>query len=73
MQHVTEDGFQESFEEYIISIASALQLFNSSDRLILKKEPSTKTISPTDYFEFNSKFTDKMRMIKIPLPPVELK
>ncbi|KAJ9696419.1 hypothetical protein PVL29_008573 [Vitis rotundifolia] len=38
---------------------------------ILNKEPSTKTISPTDYFEFNSKFTDRMRRIKIPLPPVE--
>jgi cullin 1 len=40
---------------------------------ILNKEPSTKTISPTDYFEFNSKFTDKMRRIKIPLPPVDEK
>ncbi|RVW54547.1 Cullin-1 [Vitis vinifera] len=38
---------------------------------ILNKEPNTKTISPTDYFEFNSKFTDRMRRIKIPLPPVE--
>ncbi|XP_022137923.1 cullin-1-like [Momordica charantia] len=82
--------------------ASALLLFNSSDRLsyseimtqlnlndddivrllhslscakykILNKEPSTKTISPTDTFEFNSKFTDKMRRIKIPLPPVDEK
>lgn len=32
---------------------------------ILIKEPNTKTISPTDYFEFNSKFTDKMRRIKV--------
>ncbi|GLT79422.1 hypothetical protein SLA2020_509110 [Shorea laevis] len=82
--------------------ASALLLFNSSDRLsyseimtqlnlsdddvvrllhslscakykILNKEPNTKTISPTDYFEFNSKFTDKMQRIKIPLPPVDEK
>nr|XP_027189145.1 cullin-1-like [Cicer arietinum] len=82
--------------------ASALLLFNSTDRLsyseimtqlnlsdddvirllhslscakykILTKEPNTKTISPTDYFEFNSKFTDKMRRIKIPLPPVDEK
>ncbi|KAH1209174.1 Cullin-1 [Glycine max] len=82
--------------------ASALLLFNSSDRLsyseimtqlnlsdddvirllhslscakykILNKEPNTKTISSTDYFEFNSKFTDKMRRIKIPLPPVDEK
>ncbi|CAL5413156.1 unnamed protein product [Camellia sinensis] len=82
--------------------ASALLLFNASDRLsyqeiltqlnltdddvvrllhslscakykILNKEPNTKTISPTDHFEFNSKFTDKMRRIKIPLPPVDEK
>lgn len=33
---------------------------------ILNKEPNTKTISPTDSFEFNSKFTDKMRRIKVP-------
>ncbi|KAJ0092241.1 hypothetical protein Patl1_25099 [Pistacia atlantica] len=74
--------------------ASALLLFNSSDRLsyseimtqlnltdddvirllhslscakykILNKEPNTKSISPTDHFEFNSKFTDKMRRIKV--------
>ncbi|XP_078444946.1 cullin-1 [Wolffia australiana] len=82
--------------------ASALLLFNASDRLtyseimsqlnltdddvvrllhslscakykILNKEPNTKTISPTDTFEFNSQFTDKMRRIKIPLPPVDEK
>ncbi|XP_048440510.1 cullin-1 isoform X3 [Pyrus x bretschneideri] len=82
--------------------ASALLLFNTSDRLsyseimtqlnltdddvvrllhslscakykILNKEPNTKTLSPTDYFEFNAKFTDKMRRIKIPLPPVDEK
>ncbi|KAI3501662.1 hypothetical protein L1887_29605 [Cichorium endivia] len=40
---------------------------------ILIKEPNTKTISPNDYFEFNSKFTDKMRRIKIPLPPMDEK
>ena len=32
---------------------------------ILNKEPSTKTISPNDIFEFNSKFTDKMKRIKV--------
>lgn len=82
--------------------ASALLLFNSSDKLsyseimtqlnltdddivrllhslscakykILTKEPSTKSISSTDVFEFNSNFTDKMRRIKIPLPPVDEK
>lgn len=38
---------------------------------ILLKEPNTKTISQSDHFEFNSKFTDRMRRIKIPLPPVD--
>ncbi|KAL5064110.1 hypothetical protein RYX36_025847, partial [Vicia faba] len=38
---------------------------------ILLKEPNTKTISPNDSFMFNSKFTDKMRRIRIPLPPVD--
>ncbi|CAA3007307.1 cullin-1-like [Olea europaea subsp. europaea] len=40
---------------------------------ILNKEPNTKTVSSTDVFEFNSKFTNKMRRIKIPLPPVDEK
>nr|XP_048320698.1 cullin-1-like isoform X2 [Ziziphus jujuba var. spinosa] len=40
---------------------------------ILNKEPNTKTISPTDHFEFNSKFTDKRTRIKIPLPRVDEK
>ncbi|XP_042442476.1 cullin-1-like isoform X1 [Zingiber officinale] len=40
---------------------------------ILNKEPNTKTISSTDVFEFNNKFNDKMRRIKIPLPPVDEK
>ncbi|KAJ3673348.1 hypothetical protein LUZ60_006722 [Juncus effusus] len=40
---------------------------------ILSKEPNSKTISPNDVFEFNYKFTDKMRRIKIPLPPVDEK
>ncbi|KAF5207697.1 Cullin-1 [Thalictrum thalictroides] len=40
---------------------------------ILNKVPNTKTISQKDVFEFNSKFTDKMRRIKIPLPPVDEK
>eukprot|EP01018_Ginkgo_biloba_P018328 Gb_16689 [translate_table: standard] len=82
--------------------ASALLLFNASERLsysevksqlnltdedivrllhslacakhkILNKEPNTKTVAQTDCFEFNAKFTDKMRRIKIPLPPVDEK
>ncbi|XP_024174245.1 cullin-1 [Rosa chinensis] len=37
---------------------------------ILIKKPDTKTISPNDDFEFNSKFTHRRRKIKIPLPRV---
>ncbi|PNX80283.1 cullin-1-like protein, partial [Trifolium pratense] len=103
---VLTTGFWPSYKSFDLSLpaemASALLLFNSSDRLsyseimtqlnlldedvirllhslscakykILNKEPNTKTIAPTDYFEFNSKFTDKMRRIKIPLPPVDEK
>ncbi|CAL5083358.1 unnamed protein product [Urochloa decumbens] len=40
---------------------------------ILNKEPNTRTISPKDIFEFNHKFTDKMRRIKVPLPPSDEK
>ncbi|CAO2184574.1 unnamed protein product [Urochloa humidicola] len=40
---------------------------------ILNKEPNTRTISPKDVFEFNNKFTDKMRRIKVQLPPSDEK
>ncbi|CAJ2648966.1 unnamed protein product [Trifolium pratense] len=40
---------------------------------IISKEPSTKTVSPNDSFEFNSKFADRMKRIKVPLPPVDEK
>ena len=32
---------------------------------ILTKEPANRSISPNDVFEFNSKFTDRMRRIKV--------
>ncbi|CAL9136947.1 unnamed protein product [Musa textilis] len=38
---------------------------------ILNKEPDSQTISRTDCFEFNSEFTEKMKRIKIPPPPVD--
>ncbi|KAG2597627.1 cullin-1-like [Panicum virgatum] len=40
---------------------------------ILNKEPCSRTISPNDIFEFNHKFTDKMRRIKVQLPPSDEK
>lgn len=38
---------------------------------ILVKESNTRTITQNDTFVFNSKFTDRMRRIRIPLPPVD--
>jgi cullin 1 len=32
---------------------------------ILNKDPSTKIVGQNDTFEFNTKFTDKMRRIKV--------
>ncbi|KAF9619084.1 hypothetical protein IFM89_005098 [Coptis chinensis] len=40
---------------------------------ILNKILNTRTISTKDVFEFNSKFTDKMRRIKVALPLVDEK
>ncbi|KAF7027241.1 hypothetical protein CFC21_039302 [Triticum aestivum] len=40
---------------------------------ILNKVPSNRTISPSDVFQVNHKFTDKMRRIKVPLPPTDEK
>uniref|UniRef100_A0A5B6Z327 Cullin-1 n=1 Tax=Davidia involucrata TaxID=16924 RepID=A0A5B6Z327_DAVIN len=48
-----------------------LQSLSCAKYKILNKEPKTRTVIPTDYFEFNSKFTDRMRRIRIPLPPVD--
>ncbi|PPD67820.1 hypothetical protein GOBAR_DD35302 [Gossypium barbadense] len=38
---------------------------------ILNKEPSSRSISQSDSFKFNPNFTDKMRKIKVPVPPVD--
>lgn len=54
-------------------IVRLLHSLSCAKHKILNKEPNTKTVAQTDYFEFNSKFTDKMRRIKIPLPPVDEK
>ncbi|XP_062016341.1 cullin-1-like [Rosa rugosa] len=48
-----------------------LHSFSCAKYKILLKEPNTKTISPSDTFMFNSKFTDTMRKIRIPLPPLQ--
>ncbi|KAL7123841.1 hypothetical protein ABFS83_14G009800 [Erythranthe nasuta] len=69
-------SYQEIMTQLNLSDDDVVRLLHSlscAKYKILNKEPSTKTISPTDVFEFNSKFTDKMRRIKIPLPPVDEK
>ncbi|KAK3025141.1 hypothetical protein RJ639_043923 [Escallonia herrerae] len=48
-----------------------LQSLSCAKYKILTKVPSSRTVSPTDHFEFNGKFTDRMRRIRIPLPPVD--
>ncbi len=40
---------------------------------LLLKEPAGRTISKTDKFSFNADFTDRMKRIKVPLPPVDEK
>ncbi|KAI8467553.1 MAG: Cullin [Monoraphidium minutum] len=40
---------------------------------ILRKEPDSKALSKTDKFSFNADFTDRMKRIKVPLPPVDEK
>ncbi|KAF2579014.1 hypothetical protein F2Q68_00006493 [Brassica cretica] len=52
-------------------LARVLHSLSCAKYKFLEKEPASKTISTTDSFEFNSKFTDKMRRIKVPLPPVD--
>ncbi|KAH7292948.1 hypothetical protein KP509_28G004800 [Ceratopteris richardii] len=54
-------------------IARLLHSLSCAKYKILNKDPNTKTVSPTDVFEFNAKFTDKMRRIKVPLPPMDEK
>ncbi|KAJ8767678.1 hypothetical protein K2173_018236 [Erythroxylum novogranatense] len=48
-----------------------LQSLSCAKYKILNKETNTKTVSRTENFEFNHKFTDRLRRIKIPLPPVD--
>ncbi|GMN43209.1 hypothetical protein TIFTF001_012415 [Ficus carica] len=48
-----------------------LYSLSCSKHKILKKTPNTATVSPNDSFEFNSKFTDKLRKIRI-TPPMQV-
>ncbi|KAL4554120.1 hypothetical protein LXL04_039760 [Taraxacum kok-saghyz] len=53
------------------TVARLLHSLSCTRYKILLKDPNTKTLSPTDYFKFNSKFTSSKSTIKIPLPRVD--
>jgi len=41
--------------------------------MVLTKEPPNKMVAVTDIFKFNADFTERIRRIKVPLPPVDEK
>ncbi|KAL0878309.1 hypothetical protein Bca101_028015 [Brassica carinata] len=66
--------YQELLEQVNLNHEDLVRVLHSlscAKYKFLNKQPASKTISKTDSFEFNSKFTDKMRRIKVPLPPVD--
>ncbi|KAG2267493.1 hypothetical protein Bca52824_062048 [Brassica carinata] len=66
--------YQEIIEQLNLSHEDLVRVLHSlscSKYKILNKEPASKSISTTDVFELNTKFTDKMRRIKVPLPPAD--
>ncbi|KAH0913681.1 hypothetical protein HID58_037002 [Brassica napus] len=72
--HTERLTYQELIDQLNLSHEDLVRVLHSlscAKYKFLKKEPASKTISKTDSFEFNSKFTDKMRRIKVPLPPVD--
>lgn len=54
-------------------VTRALHSLTCAKYKILSKSPEGKTISQQDTFSVNWAFTDKMRRIKVPLPPVDEK
>jgi cullin 1 len=61
-------SYTEISEQLNLSHEDLVRLLHSLSCLkykILIKEPMSRTISKTDTFEFNSKFTDKMRKIRV--------
>ncbi|KAK1279137.1 Cullin-1 [Acorus gramineus] len=66
-------SFREIASQLKLPNDEVLRLLHSlscSKYKILNKEPNNKIISVRDVFEFNPKFNDKMRRIKIPTPPL---
>lgn len=61
-------SYTEMLEQLNLSHEDLVRLLHSlscGKYKILIKEPMSRTISKTDTFEFNSKFTDKMRRIRV--------
>lgn len=52
-------------------LSRLLHSLSCANYKILNKVPNTKSISPNDSFEFNSKFTDRMRKIKLNVAAVD--
>ncbi|KAL8143092.1 hypothetical protein V2J09_016124 [Rumex salicifolius] len=52
-------------------LVRVLQSLACAKYKVLLKEPSSRTVSSTDVFTFNSGFTDRMRRIRIPLPQMD--
>ncbi|XP_039114895.1 cullin-1-like isoform X2 [Dioscorea cayenensis subsp. rotundata] len=72
------DAERLSFEEIMTQLnvdkddlVWVLHSLSCSKYKILKKEPSSESISPADHFKFNSEFTVTMPKIKVPLPRIE--
>ncbi|XP_019090945.1 PREDICTED: cullin-2-like, partial [Camelina sativa] len=67
-------SYTEILEQVNLSHEDLARLLHSLSCLkykILIKEPMSRSISKTDTFQFNSNFTDKMRRIRVPLPPMD--
>ncbi|XP_047340942.1 cullin-1-like [Impatiens glandulifera] len=52
-------------------LTRVLQSLSCGKYKILIKDPISKIVSHNDWFAYNTKFTDRMRRIRIPLPPVD--
>ncbi|KAF0918054.1 hypothetical protein E2562_021744 [Oryza meyeriana var. granulata] len=69
-------SYSEIVSQLKLSDDDAVRLLHSlscAKYKILNKEPSNRLISTNDLFGYNSKFTDRMRRIKVPVPPIDEK
>ncbi|OMO68895.1 hypothetical protein COLO4_29352 [Corchorus olitorius] len=68
-EKLSDEAIEDTLEK-VVKLLLLHSLSCAKYKILLKdKDPNTKNISKSDFFEFNSKFTDRMRRIKIPLPP----